>query len=98
MLTSRARDIAARAQGGDEARAARAEKAEVRLRAQRGAPGAGNTVASSDKTRKEFKCPYCRRASFDTLAELGTHLSKTHGLNKRRRQKIYKRMGHGEED
>jgi len=54
-------------------------------------------VVSSDKTRKEFKCPYCRRASFDTLAELGTHLSKTHGLNKRRRQKVYKRIGYGEE-
>ena len=47
---------------------------------------------------KNFKCPYCRRASFDTLAELGTHLSKTHGLNKRRRQKIYRRVGYGEKD
>jgi len=46
-----------------------------------------------NKTEKKFKCPYCRRVGFDKLEELGKHLSKTHGLNMRRRQKIYKRMG-----
>lgn len=47
-------------------------------------------------SKKVFKCPYCRRATFDTLGDLGTHLSKTHGINKRRRQKIYKKMGYEE--
>ena len=80
--------------GSTEVQGARAAS----VRGDHSTPGVCDTVVSSDKTRKEFKCPYCRRSSFDTLAELGTHLSKTHGLNKRRRQKIYKRMGYGEED
>jgi len=41
---------------------------------------------------KEFKCPYCPRAVFETLGELGTHLGKKHGLNERKRNKIYKKM------
>ena len=46
-----------------------------------------------NNTEKKFKCPYCRRVVFDKLEELGKHLSKTHGLTMRRRQKIYKRLG-----
>ncbi len=47
-------------------------------------------------TRRDFKCPYCPRAVFETLGELGTHLSKKHGINKRKRRKIYDRMGYDE--
>ncbi len=49
-----------------------------------------------DMAKMSFECPYCRRASFDTLDALGKHLSKTHGLNKRKRQKVYKKLGYEE--
>ena len=41
----------------------------------------------------KYRCLYCRRVSFDTLAELSKHLSRKHGLNDRKRRRIYKRMG-----
>ncbi len=46
-----------------------------------------------------FKCPSrrCRNSSFDTLEQLSKHLEKTHGMNKRKKQKIYEKMGYVEE-
>jgi hypothetical protein len=42
----------------------------------------------------EYKCPLCRiQKKYDTLTELGRHLSMKHGINKRKRLKIYKKMG-----
>jgi hypothetical protein len=43
-----------------------------------------------------FYCPYCpkKRISFDSLSDLGKHLSKKHGLNERKRVKIYRKLGY----
>lgn len=44
-----------------------------------------------------FKCPHCRWVEFATLGELSKHLEKKHGLNEKKRKKIYEKMGYDEE-